>query len=138
VGVDLGGILTPIIAEDYPQAKLVLIATNPKMKPETKGLKTILDLVKNKNYIQILDRFKFLPQKIFFNFYQFIIPLTGNANGRDKYLADIKTNINYIIAIPLSEESEVVKFVTTTDNTELLKTLNNKAIVFLLKITFQI
>lgn len=130
VGIAFGGLVVPIIAQEYPQAKLVFIASTPKMKPESKSLKIIVDLAKNKNYFQILDKIKFFPQKIFFNVYNFIMLLSGSSDDRDRYLSDMKINIDYILDIPLSEESEVVKFVTTTDNTEILKSLKNKTIIF--------
>lgn len=130
VGISMGGLLAPQIASDYPKSKMVLIASNPKMSPNGQGFKTVINLAKNKDYLKILNLFKFLPGKIIFNLYEIVNPFTGNDEDRQRYVDDMKKNIKYMIDIPIAEEAEIVKFVTETDNTELLKKLPNKTLIF--------
>jgi pimeloyl-ACP methyl ester carboxylesterase len=130
VGISLGGLLAPVFAKDYPNAKLVLIATGPKLEPQATGFRMLLDVAQNKRVLSLLNVLKFLPQKVLFSFYEFINPFRGNKNQREIYIKDMKDNFKYIISIPVEEESEIVNFVSSTDNTGLLKTLKNKAIIF--------
>jgi|GEM_PF-2188258 len=130
VGISLGGLLAPVFAKDYPNAKLILIATGPKLEPQATGFKMLLDVAKNKRVLSLLNVIKFLPQKVLFAFYEFINPFRGDTTQREVYKKDMKDNFKYIISIPIEEESEIVNFVSSTDNTELLKTLKNKAIIF--------
>ncbi|MFA6446444.1 MAG: hypothetical protein WCW14_04330, partial [Candidatus Paceibacterota bacterium] len=108
----------------------ILIATGPKLEPQATGFRMLLDVAKNKRVLRLLNVLKFLPQKVLFAFYEFINPFRGDKSQREVYVKDMKDNFRYIISIPVDEESEIVNFVTSTDNTELLKTLKNKAIIF--------
>ncbi|KKQ91989.1 MAG: hypothetical protein UU16_C0013G0018 [Candidatus Woesebacteria bacterium GW2011_GWA2_40_7] len=58
VGISLGGLLLPKIAKDYPNAKLVFIASDPKIQPESVGFKSVLHLAKNKNFLKLLNLIK--------------------------------------------------------------------------------
>jgi pimeloyl-ACP methyl ester carboxylesterase len=130
VGISLGGLLVPAFAEDYPNAKLILIATGPKLEPQATGFRMLLDIAKNKRVLSLLNVLKFLPQKVLFAFYEFVNPFRGDKVQREIYVKDMRDNFKYIISIPIEEESEIVNFVSSTDNTELLKTLKNKTIIF--------
>ncbi len=130
VGISLGGLLAPIIVKDYPDAKLVLIATDPKMQPEALGFKIVLDLAKNKDFLKMLNLLKFMPSKFLLSFYEFINPFKGSEDDRQLYITDMKLNFKYMLSIPVDEEEEIVNFVSSVDNTELLKTLKNKTLIF--------
>ncbi len=130
VGISLGGLLTPIIAKDYPDAKLIFIASDPKIQPESIGFKTVLHLTKNRNFLKILNLIKFLPTRVLFYFYEFINPFKGIETDRQLYTSDMKLNFKYMLNIPVDEEEEIINFVSNTDNTELLKTIKNKTLIF--------
>jgi pimeloyl-ACP methyl ester carboxylesterase len=130
VGISLGGLLAPVIAKDYPDAKLIFIATDPKMQPEAPGIKIIFDLAKNINFLRMLNLLRFMPSRVLFSFYEFINPFSGSETGREIYVKDMKLNFKYMLAIPVDEEEEIINFVSNSDNTELLKTMKNKALIF--------
>ncbi len=130
VGISLGGLLVPVFAKDYPNAKLILIATGAKLEPQATGFRMLLDMAKHRKVLNVLNVIRFLPQKVLFAFYEFINPFRGNEAQREIYIKDMKDNLKCIVGIPIDEESEIVNFVSSTDNTELLKSLKNKAIIF--------
>lgn len=130
VGISLGGLLAPQIAKDYPDAKLIFIASDPKMQPEAPGFKVVLFLARNKNLLRLLNFIKFLPEKVLFGFYELIDPFRGSPADRKLYLDDMRQNFKYMIAIPVDEEKEIISFVTSTDNTQLLGTLKNQSLIF--------
>lgn len=130
VGISLGGLLAPIIAKDYPNAKLILIATGSKLKPQAVGFKILLTIARSKTILRLLNVIKFLPRRLLFIFYESINPFKGDKTQRQVYLKDMRDNFNYIISIPVEKEYEIVNFVNDTDNTELIKNLTNKTIIF--------
>jgi len=130
VGISLGGLLVPVIAKDYPDAKLIFIATDPKTQSEAPGLKIILDLAKNINFLRMLNLLRFMPSRILFSLYEFINPFNGSETDRELYVKDMNLNFKYMLAIPVDEEEEIVDFVSSSDNTELLKTMKNKSLIF--------
>lgn len=130
IGISMGGLLVPEIAKAYPNAKLVFIASGPKIQSDASGFNAVLYLAKNKNVLRLLNLFKFMPQRVLFEFYELINPFKGTADDRKIYVEDMKKNFKYIISIPVDEEEEIINFVTTTDNTNLLKTLKNKSLIF--------
>lgn len=130
VGISMGGLLAPVIAKDYPEAKLIFIASGPQIESSSPGFKLVLNLAKNKRLLNILNIFKFMPPKVLYYFYEAINPFRGDDNQRMIYNQDMKINFKYIMKIPIDEEGEIVNFVTQTDNTELLKTLKNRTLIF--------
>ncbi len=130
IGISMGGLLVPVIAKNYPDAKLIFIASGPKIQSDAPGFNTVLYLAKNKNILRFLNLLKFMPQKVLFGFYELINPFKGNVDDRKVYIEDMKKNFKYIINIPVDEEREIVNFVAITDNTNLLKTLKNKSLIF--------
>lgn len=136
VGVSIGGLITPHIAIDYPDAKIVFVASGPKLEPGTTTFKLILNIVRNKKAIRSLKYVKLLPSGIIFKFCEMVAPFKGNGNDKELYVSDMKRNIKYILNIPISKEEEIVNFVIDVDNTDLLGTLRNKALIFLGKSDF--
>lgn len=130
LGISMGGLLIPIIAKDYLESKLIFIASGPKIKSSSIGFNLVLRLAKNKKLLNILNIFKFIPTKILYFFYETINPFRGDVSQKSIYSKDMKINFKYILKIPTVKEREIANFVTQTDNTELLKTLKNKALIF--------
>jgi len=136
VGVSIGGLIMPHIAIDYPDAKVVFVASGSKLEPGTVTFKLILNIVKNKKAIRSLKYVKLLPSKLIFKFCETVAPFKGNVNNREAYVSDMKRNIKYILDIPISKEEEIVNFITAVDNASLLGTLKNKTLIFMGKSDF--
>lgn len=130
VGISLGGLLAPTIVKDYPNAKLVFVASGAKMETKSESFKALLELAKKKQFNTIFQMLKFVPQRILFNIYELINPFRGDENQRKIYVEDMKKNFRYIISIPIEEEKEIIDFVNSVDNRELLKTLKNRSLIF--------
>lgn len=130
MGVSLGGLIAPVVAQDYPDAKMILIATGPKFKPESTGFNIIVHLAKNKRLRNWLNLVKFLPTKILYRFYEIASPFRGSDGEKQIYMNDMKKNFKYILSIPIDEESRIIDFATTADNTQLLKNLKNRTLIF--------
>jgi pimeloyl-ACP methyl ester carboxylesterase len=131
IGTSMGGLIAPHIAKDYPEAKMILIASAPKLKPKDRGFKLLIDIAKNKNLLSALNIVKILPRRFLYKFYGLFNPFNGVENKKQAYMDDMKYNFKYILSIPISKEGEIVNLITSLDNTELLKTLKNKTLVFL-------
>jgi pimeloyl-ACP methyl ester carboxylesterase len=130
IGTSMGGLIVPHIAKDYPGAKMILIATAPKLKPKDRGFKFLIDIAKNKNLLNALNIVKILPRRFLYKFYGLFNPFNGVENKKQAYMDDMKYNFKYILSIPISKEGEIVDLITSLDNTKLLKTLKNKTLIF--------
>jgi pimeloyl-ACP methyl ester carboxylesterase len=130
IGISMGGLLAPHIVQEFPRAKMILIATAPRLKPKAKGFILLIDLAKNKKLLNALNVVKELPEKYLYKFYEAVNPFNGDEKERLVYVKDMKQNFKYILDIPIEKEGEIVDFVTATDNTEILKTLKNKTLIF--------
>lgn len=130
VGISMGGLVAPQIAQLFPKAKLILIATAPKIRSNSKFFNFVVGLAKNKDLSKALEIVKILPEKFLYKFYEVVNPFRGSAKERPAYMKDMKQNFKYILEIPISKEREIVEFATSIDNTEMLKTLKNKTLIF--------
>jgi pimeloyl-ACP methyl ester carboxylesterase len=129
IGISIGGLLAPHITKDYPNAKIILIATCPRLEPKSVGFKILIDLAKKKGFLNALGVVKFLPKRLLFSFCEAISPFKGKLEDKLIYIYAMKKNIEYIMNIPISKEREIVDFITKTDNTELLKSIKNKTLI---------
>jgi len=130
VGISMGGLVAPQIAQLFPKAKLILIATAPKLRPNSKLFKFLINSAKNKNLSKALEIAKILPEKFLYKFYGAVNPFRGSDKEKPAYMKDMKRNFKYILEIPISKEREIVEFATSIDNTEMLKALKNETLVF--------
>jgi pimeloyl-ACP methyl ester carboxylesterase len=130
MGISMGGLLAPQIARDYPKAKMILIATGPKLKPKDATFNLLIALAKNKRMINALNIVKILPKEFLFGFYGIVNPFKGNAQEKPAYMEDMKNNFKYMLSIPVSKEGEIADLISKIDNTELLKTLKNETLIF--------
>lgn len=130
MGISMGGLFAPQVAQDYPKAKMILIATAPKAKPKNLTFNLLIALAKNKRMRNALNIVKVLPEKFLFGFYGIVNPFKGTAKEKPNYMTDMKNNFKYMLKIPVSKEAEIVDLITKIDNTELLKTLKNETLIF--------
>lgn len=130
VGISLGGLITPHIARKSPNSKLIFIASGPYLKAKPFFFNFVLKLLKYKFFIYIGKLILKLPDRFLAIFYKMGSPFSGSEEERKAYEEDMYTNIKFIKNIPIDEEIKIMKFATTTDNTELLKTLGNRTLIF--------
>lgn len=130
VGISLGGLVLPHIALEYPEAKLLFMSTGPYLKADSPFFNFILGLFKNIWILKITSWVLKLPTSILAMFYKLGSPFNGTAEELEEYDRDMEHNINLVRGIPVEEEAEIIRFVHGADNTELLKKIDNKTIIF--------
>lgn len=122
----LGGFLAPKLAEKYPKAKLILIATGARAAPKDKMTQILFDLVKGTGGVKVLYWSLRLPKSWLAGGYKKMIRLQENDHGIGKILID---NIEFFRRLPVNRIYEVVELLKKVDNNELLKKLRNKTLV---------
>ncbi len=131
VGVSLGGLIAPYIAKFYPSSKLVLIATGPYIRTKITNLNKFLMKLENSRFLTPIH-WIFLHTPV--SLYSFIYKHLNKPFAKSKEIKILETHINdnwrHLKSIPLSEHREVINFLTSTDNTILLRSLTNKTIIF--------
>lgn len=129
VGVSLGGLIAPLIAQNYPDSKLVLIATGAYFKPRSKMLWLVLIIKKFLGFTYKL--ISLIPKRILFLFYRLVSPLsTKDTSAKEVYNLDAKRNIDFILKIPASKHKEIIDSALKIDNRQLLTTIKNKTLIF--------
>lgn len=130
VGISLGGLVTPYIASQFSDSKLIFIASAANMRSNSKVFNLIFRLAQNP-LLMILPKYILkMPPPQLEKVYRIVNPFKGDESDRGIYEKDTKENINYIRSIPIKKELEVINFVKSIDNKLLLKGMKNKTLIF--------
>lgn len=130
IACSMGGFFIPQVAKKYPNAKLIFAATGPRLQPKSLILKWA---IANSDGILIkvlLTLGRYTPDIILTFFHKLINPIGGGGEERDYYQKDMIGNIIWTKKIPPDKQIEVLKYVKSVDNTELLQTMSNKSLIF--------
>jgi len=127
IGWSLGGILAPKLAEKYPKAKLIMMATGARVAPGEQTAQILFDLVKNDWGVKFLYWGLRLPEDWLTAEYKKINRMPEGEGGVWKLLID---NIEFFRSLPEERIREVVGILEQTDNRQLLAGLTNKTLIF--------
>lgn len=130
VGLSLGGLLAPHLAKEFPKAKLVLMATGPKISCEVNILNEVINMKGKSVLLPLLEVAKFCPTWL----YSLIYRLVNHSELSEKEKKELENHIvknwKCITSLDLEEDLEVLDFLSHTDNTVLLHSLKNKTLIF--------
>ena len=131
VGISMGGLVLPSLAEKHPRAKLIFISTAPYFKPDL----FIMRVLANLTILSFIQKLFVLIAKIsgksFIEFvYRKLNPFDGNQKHRKAYEEDLKRNLKEISRYPFSKHVQMLALCSKIDNTKILRTLKNKCIIF--------
>lgn len=132
VGYSLGGLVLPYVAHHYPEAKLVIIGSGTRFNPTLRALGVLDAMMSRKIGWRIARQVKNLPRKslewLLRKAYPFI---QGSDVDKEMYEMGIVENVYSLVnELPAGREVEVINFIRTCDNRELLRTLPNKSLIF--------
>jgi pimeloyl-ACP methyl ester carboxylesterase len=130
VGISLGGLVLPYIAKDYPESKLVFVASGPYLKAKPALLDFFLRANKHQVVLNLAETVLKSPNWLLALIYKLTNPFNGTLEEREEYEEDMYQNIKFIKGIPVSKELEIARFVVTTDNSGILGSLKNKTLIF--------
>lgn len=131
VGISLGGLVLPYIATQFPESKLIFIASAANIRSKSKFFNLIFGLAQNSVFMFIPWYILKLPNSHFEKIYRSVNPFKGGEADRVEYDRDTKANVDFIKSIPIEKEMEIVNFVRSVDNRLLLKGMKNKALIFI-------
>jgi esterase/lipase len=130
VGISLGGLVEPFIAKEYPKAKLIFISSGPYLKSKTKTFNYLISFANSKIGSSVLPLMIKMPNLFFRLLFKLANPFKGDKKNKKIYEKDMVSNIESIKRIPIKKEIEILKFVNETNNSDLLKKLTNKSLIF--------
>jgi len=134
IGISLGGLIVPYIAEKFPRTRLVFIATGPFFKPSSLLFKFIVLLFKTLPARLLLALFLKLPENwsfaIFKNVYGLVCPRKTKIVSSDYYNQDVIRNFKELTKIPIKKELEALDFARSYNNCSVLQKLPNESLVF--------
>ncbi len=135
VGISMGGLLAPALAKEFPAAKLVFIASGPYFKPKSSIIKLGFAFLKSwlgNGCLKIVGR---LPRKALFFLFETIYRIVDPRRKLDSDKGDLyKNNLAAVfeafVKISSAKEIEVVNFITSVDNSQILREIKNPTIIF--------
>lgn len=124
VGISLGGLLVPHLAVEYPEAKLVFVATSMGIKSASQRMRNIIKLGR------LVGPWLYkIPQNYLVGLYRKINSFKGVESQREDYEKDLRENLKCAFGISLEKHIEIVDFVESINNIDLLKELKNQSLV---------
>lgn len=129
-GLSLGGLIAPSLAKEYPEAKLLLIGTGPYVRPNLALLNGLLTTSTTPAFDLLYRAFEKIPTPLYSFVYKIFNHPVLTTEQKLKLNEHIVKNWNCLKSISESEDKEVINFLTSVDNTELLKNLKNKTLIF--------
>lgn len=130
VGISLGGLVLPYIAAQFPESRLIFIASAANMRSKSKIFNLIFKLAQSSFFMFVPRQILKLPHDHFEKIYRSVNPFRGNDLDRGEYERDTKANVEFIKSIPIKKEIEIINFVKGIDNKLLIKGMKNKALIF--------
>jgi pimeloyl-ACP methyl ester carboxylesterase len=130
VGISLGGLVAPYIASQFPDAKLIFVASAANMRSKSKVFNMIFSFAQNPIFMSLPKYILNLPNSQFEKIYKLVNPFKGDESGREEYERDTKANVEFIKSISVKKEMEIVNLVKSVDNRLLLKGMKNKTLIF--------
>jgi pimeloyl-ACP methyl ester carboxylesterase len=126
VGISIGGLILPGLAKDYPEAKLIFIASGVCFSPDHWLAKHGLKLCGRK----IVKLVKMIDEKWLLRLYRFINPNRCWGSGVDQAKEELEDNLKKVLELSEDRIVEVLNTIRKIDNAELLAKLDNKAVIF--------
>ncbi len=130
VGISLGGLILPLVAREYSEAKLIFIASAASLRAKSFIFNTLLKIKKSRLAPKIFNSVQPLSKKTLRSFYRLVSPFIGSSGQRQFYEEDMRRNIDYLKAIPLNKHLEIIEFAATINNTSILEKMENRALIF--------
>lgn len=127
LGCSMGGFLIPTIAERYPSAKLVFVATAPYFKTNSVIFRILVRFSQGSVAQVLLTILKRIPRIVFVKLSMTVTP--PSKSDLASYLKDMNENIKCFRSISSEKESEVIKLMGDIDNSKILRSLNNRTLI---------
>jgi esterase/lipase len=129
IGISMGGLIAPFLAQKYPKAKLVLIATGNMIKTKSRSVNFFIFLATTRVGSLIINFVQRLPQRIFFSIYRFVSPNTKDQYKNSKYIDDAKDNLAAFLSISPLKHRQIAQTITKLDTLDILRSLRNETLI---------
>jgi len=83
VGISLGGLILPHMARHFPKAKLIFIASGPKLKSKSKKFNLTIKVIKLLLGLRVPAAIMKLPNFVITFFYRLANPFKGNVSRKE-------------------------------------------------------
>lgn len=131
IGFSLGGLMAIELAEKYPGAKLILVATGCRVEPKSRWLQWLKRVCQEEWGVKLTyEGIRLLPTKWLVEAYKRVNPAPkGSGQIVKDYEEDMRKNVAYFRKIPLWKWQEVTTYVNEVDNREICLQLKNKTLI---------
>ena len=131
VGISLGGIWAPILANNFPNAKLILAGPFLSDINDSDLISKLFKQINNIRTIRLLNLMKNINVEVIAWFMLKInkIPKNCDVEGRAEYRQQMIKNIKYCKKLSMVEVLSSIEFVKNINNKKLLSKLHNNTLI---------
>ena len=129
VGISMGGLILPHIATNYPQAKLVFVASGTKIGSGSETFNKLLKFEQSKVGKLVLSLLQLSPILMMQIVYKTINPFKGAKEDKEKYDKDMQDNIYWMKRITVKRHLEIIELVCSLNTENIVKKLPNKVLI---------
>lgn len=127
VGFSAGGLIAPHVANLFPESKLILIATGPRLNPKSEKVKVLFTEIDTKLIFFLLKVASFVPRTALRKIYKKMYPNNTDLHTH-AYEKDMDRNLDAIKNIDECLK-DTADFIRTIDNTSFLPNIKNKTLI---------
>lgn len=129
VGISMGGLLAPHVAADYPNSRLLLVATGPYLRTKNRMYNFAVKLEKQDKLLLLIRLGKMLPKGLFRIIYRIYNKTHDKSVSTDELERRADEDLDAFSSIHISKLREVLDFAVDINNSKLLQKLNNQTLI---------
>ncbi len=130
MGISFGGLILPHIANTFLRAKLIFLSTGPRLRFRSVLFRLLLPLFRTLCGKILLGAIRCIPLPILLSTYALLIRKRLRTQEHpEEYFQDKHENIRAFKEIVPQTNCDIVRFVLTTDNKDIVKTISNKTLI---------
>ncbi len=118
----------PYISNQFPNCKLIFIATGAKFRPKSLSFKLLLRIVRWRLFPEPSKIISIFPKRILYFLYGMISPF-ANIDEKWSYEKDRRENLRAVSKMTIKSCREIANMMERIDNTALLKNFDNKTLI---------
>lgn len=126
IGISMGGLFLPNLAKNWPNAKLIFLASGPNLNlPNTVMLP--INMIQTDMGYHLIKLILKIPDNVLVKAYGLLDRWIEGPGEHDQ--SDLQSNVYYMRLVSKKRVKELVKLLKTVDNSDILQKMQNPSLV---------
>jgi len=127
VGMSMSGLYLPKMAQKYPKAKIIVIASAARFAPKTKTFTNLVKLISWPIFGDVMVNVILLIAPVYMKWWY--RQLTSNGKSGKYLQQDIDRTVADLRKVNFRKHAELARMIVGLDNREIWKTINNPTLI---------